>query len=698
MESKWRKLKSALPCLYPVEDSSRSNRMDNRLPDAVSLSSTDESSVTTMQTPLSVRLLSSRFGSRSSKKTCAICLTSMKAGKGHAIFTAECSHSFHFHCIASNVKHGNRICPICRSNWNEVPFQTTTDTDLLHNNRTARANNAAGPRNAPWNAAFRQTLPSRLDVNLHATSFFHAPEPNVFDDDDELISEEPLNNTSVDENQPVRAIDIKAHPEISSVSRLASHKDFTILIHLKALISMHNSSNFSSTAVSNRAPIDLVAVLDVSGSMSGGKLVLLKRAMGFLIQRLGSSDRLSIVAFSSTARRSFPLRRMTNNGKHDALQAVSNLVSAGGTNIGEGLKKGAKVMVERRQKNPVSSMILLSDGKNMSTTDPMVDYHSLLPESIMNDTRSGIVIPVHTFGFGADHDAALMHFVSVASGGTFSFIETENAIQDAFAQCIGGLLTVIIQELQVKVETLHPNLQLNSIKAGNYRTRKTDNASIGYIDFDHLYAEEERDFLVKVDIPVYHDSCNNDMQLLKIGYSYTDPITKEKVTLEDAGVLKISRPEIVSGDVVVSVEVNRQINRIRAAEAIAEARAMADESRFIQAASILESCCNLIMRSMSAQAGDQLSAALCAEMKEMQGRMVDYDSYTTGGRAYVLSGLSSHSWQRATTSGNTTVSQAYQTPTMVDMVSMSQTMLLDGSSSQQPLLRPSRSLTLPIQR
>ncbi|KAG6389754.1 hypothetical protein SASPL_151227 [Salvia splendens] len=36
-----------------------------------------------------------------------------------------------------------------------------------------------------------------------------------------------------------------------------------------------------------RAPVDLVTVLDISGSMAGTKLALLKRAMGFVIQNLG---------------------------------------------------------------------------------------------------------------------------------------------------------------------------------------------------------------------------------------------------------------------------------------------------------------------------------------------------------------------------------------------------------------------------
>jgi Mg-chelatase subunit ChlD len=53
----------------------------------------------------------------------------------------------------------------------------------------------------------------------------------------------------------------------------------------------------SSTA--ERSGLDLVAVLDVSGSMRRhGKLDKLKTAMKFVISKLGAMDRLSIVSFS----------------------------------------------------------------------------------------------------------------------------------------------------------------------------------------------------------------------------------------------------------------------------------------------------------------------------------------------------------------------------------------------------------------
>ncbi|KAK9935814.1 hypothetical protein M0R45_012690 [Rubus argutus] len=62
----------------------------------------------------------------SNKNLCAICLDPLSyhsKGKSsaHAIFTAQCSHAFHFSCISSNVRHGSVTCPICRAHWTQLP-------------------------------------------------------------------------------------------------------------------------------------------------------------------------------------------------------------------------------------------------------------------------------------------------------------------------------------------------------------------------------------------------------------------------------------------------------------------------------------------------------------------------------------------------------------------------------------------------
>lgn len=559
------------------------------------------------------------------------------------------------------------------------------------------------PQDDAWMTVLRRLPPARTDANRHISSHYQAIEPAIFDDDEDLDPQHETaeGNTSTKDAgdvNSVRTVEVFTYTEVSAVPKSVSYDNFTILIHLKApLTSGRQNRNWNhaespQSSQDSRTPVDLVTVLDVSGSMSGTKLALLKRAMGFVIQNLGPSDRLSVIAFSSTARRHFPLRRMTETGKLEALQAVNSLVSSGGTNIAEGLRKGFKVMVDRKWKNPVCSIILLSDGQDTYTisgtsmTRPQADYKSLLPTSIHRNGSAGFRIPVHAFGFGSDHDAASMHSISEISGGTFSFIEAEGVIQDAFAQCIGGLLSVVVQELQVKVESLHPRLEIGSIQAGSYKSSVMANAIMGFVDVGDLYAEEERDFLVTVNIPV--DGTSDEMSLLKVSCTYRDPMTKGMMTLEEASQVKIQRPEI-TGTRVVSMEVDKQRNRLRAAEAMAEARAAAENGDLARAVSVLESCGKALSETASTRAGDRLCIALCAELKEMQERMASRRVYETSGRAYILSGLSSHSWQRATARGDSTDStnlmQAYQTPSMADMVTQSQTMVFGTPSSQRKL-------------
>ncbi|CDY67781.1 BnaCnng56370D, partial [Brassica napus] len=503
-----------------------------------------------------------------SKSKCAICLDEIRKEDGKAIFTAECSHSFHFGCITSNVKHGNRICPLCRTEWKQVP--------VFVNDRVVPA----------------PTFPVQTG----------------FEDDESLPVSQPSGVAA--EHQ---ALEIKLLPQVSAVEKSVARVDFAVLVHLKA------AEGASDDRPATRAPLDLIAVLDVSGSMEGTKLHLLKNAVAFVIDNLGETDRLSVIAFSSGARRLFPLRLMSERGKREAIQAVNSLVAGGGTNIAEGLKIGARVIEDRRWKNPVSGMMLLSDGQDNFTLSrshshshshshslvrPRADYQCLIPSSR---------IPIHTFGFGADHDAELMHTISQVSSGTFSFIETETVIRDAFAQCIGGLLSVVALDQVVEIECLHEEgLKISSIKAGSYRSRVSSDGRTAKIDVGDMYAEEERDFLVILEIPRCEDES---MPLVKIRCVYKDAVSREIVRVE-SGELSIQRPEQLTGEEVVSVEVDRQLNRFLVSEAMSEARVLADGE------------------TQSARARDGLCLSLSSELGALQERMTSRRMYERSGRAY----------------------------------------------------------------
>ncbi|KAJ0563928.1 putative transcription factor C2H2 family [Helianthus annuus] len=673
-QSKWRKMKLALglnTCLYVPESSD-----DGESVKSSSRSCSDaRRRLPITPTPSSSGLRVSKYSDKStSEPVCAICLMPMKATGTDAIFKAECTHSFHYHCIASNVKYGNRACPVCRAKWKEIPL-TTSGSCVKANTNTDDHTMVMSPQ--------------QLHAYRNIPFLFQAFEPPVFDDDERVNQKaEDIDSGDSDFNE---GIDIKAYPEVSTVARSTCFDNFSILINIKAPVAKSN--------LNARASIDLVTMLDISGSMTGTKIALLKQAMGFVVQNLGPWDRLSVIVFSSTACRLFPFRRMTETGKRESLQMINSLVANGGTNIAEALRKGAKVMTDRKFKNPVSSMILLSDGQdsdpNFSPRKLNLNYQSLSSSiQVKNDENR---IPIHTFGFGTDHDACALHAISEHSGGMFSFIEAENVIQDAFAQCIGGLLSVVVQELRVEVECVHPVLRLGSIKAGSYKVGMDENARSGFIEVGDLYAEEERDFLVTMDIPV--EKSSNIMSLVKFRAIHKDPIKKMVVTVGGNEDLIILRPETSLKKQTVSIEVDRQRNRLMAADAISEARTMAERGNLTAAVSVLEECRKKLADSVSGRGGDRLCVGLMAELREMKERMVSHRVYESSGRAYVLSGLSSHSWQRATARGDSTettsIIQSYQTQTMVNMVNLSQTTSFIRSPSTS-MVSPNSPKTEPL--
>ncbi|MCL7033449.1 hypothetical protein MKW94_023574 [Papaver nudicaule] len=557
---------------------------------------------------------------------CRLCNGSMVVGDGNAMFSGECSHSFHFNCIVTYANLGNKDCPVCRAVWKNIPS----------NGPAPNPYSGPAPYGPPpppiWNWEFKPQTPSS--------------EPLIFNDDDQLDIQS--RNFSPNNNSIIRSLNIKTHTEFPAVPRSSSQENFHILVNLKSHVSD-----------SCRAPIDLVTVLDVSYSMEGRKLQLLKQAMGFVIENLGPSDRLSIITFSTNARRLFPLLLMTDSGKIRALEAVNSLAVISETNIVEGLKKGAKVIEDRAHKNPVCSIMLLSDGQDSFT------------KTINIKEISRLQIPVHTFGFGADHDPVMLHSIAVGSKGTFSFLEDEGIIQDAFAQRIGGLFSVAVQDVKVHIQSLDPNLCVSQLKAGGYSTDLTGDKKTGSVDIGDLYAGEERDFLVLLNVPVVADGNSNDpMKLVSVRCSYKNPFTKESVTTEAVEV-KLRRPEMVANeDMVVSIEVDRQKNRLQAAEAMSNSRAAAERGDLPRARSIINSCMMQMEDTVSMHAHDEVSVCLASDLEGVQQRMQTPSMYAATGRAHLFAGMSSHLTQKAAARGNST-DCIYQTAPMMNMVQLS---------------------------
>ncbi|WP_411024985.1 vWA domain-containing protein, partial [Salmonella sp. s54836] len=114
---------------------------------------------------------------------------------------------------------------------------------------------------------------------------------------------------------------------------------------------------------SKRAAVDIVAVIDRSGSMSGSKLALVKKTLHFVVSQLTAKDRLCLVVYDDSVDIVFPLTNITVENKGKLETKIDDVKTRGSTNLCGGLIKGMVTVMDRiSNKADVASVLLLTDG------------------------------------------------------------------------------------------------------------------------------------------------------------------------------------------------------------------------------------------------------------------------------------------------------------------------------------------------
>lgn len=375
----------------------------------------------------------------------------------------------------------------------------------------------------------------------------------------------------------------------------------------------------------DRPGLDLVAVLDVSGSMSGHKIGEMKTAMQFVVRKLCPIDRLSIVTFNNAATRKCPLRQVTQASQRELQEIVDSLNARGSTNIEAGLETGLKVLTDRKVSDGrVVGIMLMSDGQQNSNTD-----------------AAGVPVgnvPVYTFGFGKDADSDVLNTVAAKSmGGMFSFARDKDGVTIAFSQCLAGLLTVAAQDLYLTVTAslVGGESTIQKITTGSYlQTQHSNDPGSMTVAFGHLYNKEVRKVIVYLSLPAVESERSAD--ILKVTYSYNSSSGREFVA--PPATLTVLRTGVAVPEDEGPVEVRAEEFRLQAAEMIKEARMFADAMDLEEAKYKLMDALNLV--------ADQSNPLLPAELQELLELMDSQELYEGQGRPYALASETSHDRQR----------------------------------------------------
>ncbi|OIW17077.1 hypothetical protein TanjilG_15660 [Lupinus angustifolius] len=573
------------------------------------------------RTPLKLSLFKNSFKFRSN---CGICLNSVKTGKGTAIYTAECSHAFHFPCIASHVRnHGSLVCPVCNATWKDVPLLVAhkNENDVVSIEKTriessssvSKTNHVQPPQQKHVSDSVRSYDD---DEPLLSPRFVPIPEADENGDEAQQQNDDvefqgffvdPKPSSSVksysDEQQinngDSRTVEVKLMPECAIVSVSRSYESYALVLKVKAPPPPPPPPIRSGGAPvldpSQRAPIDLVTVLGIGGSMTGVKLEMLKRSMRLVISSLGSCDRLSIVAFSAIPKRLLPLRRMTPQGQRMARRIVDRLVSVAGngtTSVGDALRKATKVLEDRRERNPVASVMLLSDGQDERVQTSTKSNQRKNMSHVSSTRFAHIEIPVQSFGFG----------------------RTETGEEDAFAKCVGGILSVVVQDLRIQLGFQTDSGELIAVYSCNGRPTLLSSRAVRLGD---LYAEEERDLLIELRVPLSSFE-NGTHHAMKLRYCFKDPATQEIVYGKEQSLI-VPPPQSNRSN-----RIERLRNLFIATRAIAESRRLMEHNGDLNSAHhLLASARALLVQSGSGLDSDssiEYVRRLEAELAQVEWR------------------------------------------------------------------------------
>ena len=272
-----------------------------------------------------------------------------------------------------------------------------------------------------------------------------------------------------------------------------------------------------SKKVEKTSHADLICVIDISGSMFGTKIELVKKSLKILVQLMDKDDRICLILFDSTREKYFDLNYLTEETKKSLYKKINKIEARGGTNIISGLELAIDVLMNDKDKekpNRSSSILLLSDGCDNYYSDA-----ALICAKLKELTKGkNLDFTLNAFGYGDDHDPKIMKGLSSIRDGTFFYVEKYEKVADYFGIVLGTCTSTIAKKAYLVVELLNKKSKITKIFGEEYFYSLVKNPNYFSTTILQFISGKEYTYVFECEL----NNIKKGQNLLQVDFIYQD--------------------------------------------------------------------------------------------------------------------------------------------------------------------------------
>lgn len=346
-----------------------------------------------------------------------------------------------------------------------------------------------------------------------------------------------------------------------------------------------SETNFDSAGIDIDTKIDLVCVIDISGSMAGSKIDFVRKTMHNLLEVM-PGHRIAIVLFDSVAELFMNFKIINEENLANIKIGIDSIQSRGSTNITAGVHMAQVLLGRRETKNSVSSIFVLSDGEHNcgGISNELLFKNDLL--------RTKTEYTLTSFGYGDDHDAKLLQMMSEEKGGNYYFVNDISKVEECFLDCLGMVTSVLGQNVKATITLTSSPVwpEIRFMKTfGNYWTHKSEVEK--EIKLSSFYAGISKNFIAQIELDPVPAALRNQARQVLLAQCHIEVETlgqhSRKVYFTSE--LKIDLLPIDSAEDIKEIEdVQKQYTRVQGADIIEKADELERNAQYDEAKDLIE--------------------------------------------------------------------------------------------------------------